>query len=83
MKTVTVCDLSTQWPKIAAALKVEQELIVTHADKPVARLVHFEASPVEHTRFDPKAHAAWQKEMCEGKIVRWVDEALNAERNDR
>lgn len=83
MRTITVRDLRQRWPEAEACLQVEKEVIITRAGKPVAKLVRFEEPSDQRKRFDPKAHAAWQRKMSGGKVVRWVDEYLSAERNER
>lgn len=83
MKTITVRDLRQRWPEAEASLQVEKEMIITRAGKPVAKLVRFEEPPKKRKRFDPVAHAKWQRKMSGGKIVRWVDEHLLTERDER
>ena len=83
MKTVTVRDLRQRWPETERALQTEAEIIVTRDSKPVARLVRFVAPPAVRTRFDPVAHATWQRRMSGGDVTRWVEEGLLAERDER
>ena len=83
MKTVTVRDLRQRWPETEKALQTEAEIVVTRDSKPVAKLVRFTAPAAVRTRFDPVAHAAWQRRMSGGTVTRWVDEGLLAEREER
>ena len=83
MKTVTVRDLRQRWPETEKALQTEAEIVVTRDSKPVAKLVRFAAPAAVRTRFDPVAHAAWQRRMSGGTVTRWVDEGLLAERDER
>ena len=39
MKTITIRDLRRRWPAAEAALKVEEEILITRDSKPVAKLV--------------------------------------------
>lgn len=83
MKTVTVRDLRQRWPETERALQTEAEIVVTRDAKPVAKLVRFTAPAAVRARFDPVAHAAWQRRMSGGTVTRWVDEGLLAERDER
>ena len=83
MKTVTVRDLRQRWPETEKALQTEAEIVVTRDSKPVAKLVRFAAPAAVRTRFDPVAHAAWQRRMSGGTVTRWVEEGLLAERDER
>ncbi len=83
MKTVTVRDLRQRWPETEKALQTEAEIVVTRDSKPVAKLVRFTAPVAVRVRFDPVAHAAWQRRMSGGTVTRWVDEGLLAERDER
>ena len=83
MKSVTVRDLRQRWPETEKALQTEAEIVVTRDSKPVAKLVRFTAPAAVRTRFDPVAHAAWQRRMSGGTVTRWVDEGLLAERDER
>ena len=82
MKTVTVRDLRQRWPETEKALQVEHEILITRDSKPVAKLVRY-VEPAKRKRFDPVAHAKWQRKMSGGKITRWVDEGLLQERDER
>jgi antitoxin (DNA-binding transcriptional repressor) of toxin-antitoxin stability system len=83
MKTVTVRDLRQRWPETERALQTEAEILVTRDAKPVAKLVRFTAPEAVRTRFDPEAHAAWQRRTSGGTVTRWVAEGLLAERDER
>ena len=83
MKTLSVRDLRQRWPEAEALLRTEHEIIITRDSQPVARLVRIEPDTKRRRRFDPVAHAKWQRRMSGGKITRWVDRALAAAREDR
>jgi antitoxin (DNA-binding transcriptional repressor) of toxin-antitoxin stability system len=82
VKTVSVRDLRQRWPEAEALLRTEPEIIVTRDSRPVARLVRFDAPKKPRKRFDPAAHARWQRKVAGGKLSRWVDRALEASRAD-
>ena len=82
MKTVTIRDLRQRWPETEKALEMEHEILITRDSKPVAKLVRY-VEPVKRKRFDPAAHAKWQRRISGGKVTRWVDEGLLRERNER
>jgi antitoxin (DNA-binding transcriptional repressor) of toxin-antitoxin stability system len=83
MKTMSIRDLRQKWPEPESRLQVEGEIIITHDAKPVARPVRYVELTKPRKRFDPVAHAKWQKKMNGGRVVRWVDEDLAAARADR
>ena len=83
MRTISVRDLRQRWPEVDAWLRVEKEIVITRNAKPVAKLVHVDDGAKGRRRYDPVAHAKWQREIAGGKITRWVDRALNEERSDR
>ena len=83
MKTVTVRDLRQRWPETEKALQSEDEILVTRDSKPVARLVRYTEPREARARFDPVAHARWQRLMSRGNITRWVDDGLLRERDER
>jgi antitoxin (DNA-binding transcriptional repressor) of toxin-antitoxin stability system len=83
MKTVTVRDLRQRWPETEKALQTEHEILVTRDSKPVAKLVRYVAPAKRRIRFDPESHGKWQRKMSGGRITRWVDEGLLAERDER
>jgi antitoxin (DNA-binding transcriptional repressor) of toxin-antitoxin stability system len=83
MKTITVRDVRQRWPQAEALLQVEGEIIITRDAKPVAKLVRMAERPRARRRFDPVAHAKWQRRMAGGKVSRWVDHALDEARQDR
>lgn len=82
MKTVSVRDLRQRWPETEKALQLEQEILITRDSKPVAKLVRY-VEPAKRKRFDPVAHAKWQRKASGGKVTRWVDEGLLRERDER
>jgi antitoxin (DNA-binding transcriptional repressor) of toxin-antitoxin stability system len=83
MKTISIRDLRQKWPEAESRLQVEGEIIITRDTKPVARLVRYVESEKPRQRFDPAAHARWQKKWNGGKTVRLVDKYLPAAREDR
>jgi antitoxin (DNA-binding transcriptional repressor) of toxin-antitoxin stability system len=83
VKTITVRDLRQRWPEAEALLQVEKEIIITRDAKPVAKLVRIVERPKPRKRFDPAAHARWQRRIAGGKVSRWVDRAVREARADR
>ena len=83
MKTLSIRDLRQRWPAAEALLRTEREIVITRDSKPVARLVRIEPDVGRRRRFDPVAHAKWQRRMSGGKVTRWVDRALAEARQDR
>ena len=83
MKTISIRDLRQKWPEAESRLQVEGEIIITRDTKPVARLVRYVEPEKPRKRFDPAAHARWQKKWNGGKTVRLVDKYLAAAREDR
>ena len=82
MKTISIRDLRQRWPEAEAALEVEEEILITRDSKPVAKLVRIVPQPKKRPRWDPEAHARWQRKVSGGKISR-SDEALAQSRADR
>jgi antitoxin (DNA-binding transcriptional repressor) of toxin-antitoxin stability system len=70
MKTITIRDLRQRWPEAEAALKVEDEILITRDSKPVAKLVRVDAGSVKRPRWDVAEHARWQKKISAGKVSR-------------
>jgi len=83
MRTFSVRDLRQRWPEAEALLQVEHEIIITRDSKPVAKLVRIAAERPLRKRFDPVAHARWQRRVSGRKVSRWVDRALAEARADR
>jgi antitoxin (DNA-binding transcriptional repressor) of toxin-antitoxin stability system len=83
VKTISVRDLRQRWPEAEARLKVEKEIVITRDAKPVARLVRIDERSKPRKRFDPAAHARWQRRIAGGKVSRWVDRSLREAREDR
>lgn len=83
MKTISIRDLRQRWPEAEALLQIEKEIVITRDAKPVAKLVHISARSKPRTRFDPAAHARWQRRIAGGKVSRWADGAVKAARKDR
>jgi antitoxin (DNA-binding transcriptional repressor) of toxin-antitoxin stability system len=70
VKTITIRDLRQRWPEAEAALKVEDEILITRDSKPVAKLVRISASESKRPRWDAAEHGQWQKKVSGGKISR-------------
>lgn len=82
MKTITIRDLRQRWPEAEAALQIEDEILITRDSKPVAKLVRIPEEGPKRPRWDPEAHARWQRKVSGGKLSR-SDAALAAGRADR
>jgi len=82
MKTISIRDLRQRWPEAEAALKIENEILITRDSKPVAKLVCVMDDGSKRPRWDAEAHARWQKKVSGGKISR-SDAALARSRADR
>ena len=83
MKTITIRDLRQRWPEAEAALKVEDEILITRDSKPVAKLVRFVPPETKSKRWNPEDHKKWIKKVWGNKQVRLVDKYLHADREDR
>jgi len=82
MKTITIRDLRQHWPEAEAALKAEDEILITRDSIPVAKLVRVVAAANKRPRWNMESHARWQKKISGGKISR-SDAALAQNRADR
>jgi antitoxin (DNA-binding transcriptional repressor) of toxin-antitoxin stability system len=82
MKTITIRDLRQRWPEAEAALKTEDEILITRDSKPVAKLVRVAAEGPKRSRWNPEEHARWQRKVAGGKLSR-SDAALATARADR
>ena len=82
MKTITIRDLRQRWPAAEAALQIEGEILITRDAKPVAKLVRVVAESPKRPRWDPEAHARWQRKVSGGKLSH-SDTALAASRAER
>ena len=82
MKSITIRDLRQHWPEAEAALKVENEILITRDSKPVAKLVRVSGTEAKRPRWNVEEHARWQRKVSSGKISR-SDEALAKSRADR
>jgi antitoxin (DNA-binding transcriptional repressor) of toxin-antitoxin stability system len=80
---MSVRDLRQRWPAAEALLRTEKEIVITRDAKPVARLVRIDEPRTVRKRFDPVAHAKWQRRTAGGKLSRWVDRAVSDARRDR
>ena len=82
MKTITIRDLRQRWPETEAALKIENEILITRDSKPVAKLVRVSTATTRRPRWNPEEHARWQKRVSRGKVAH-SDAALAQGRADR
>lgn len=83
MKTITIRDLRQRWPETEAALKVEDEILITRDSKPVAKLVRVVQPEIKRKRWNPEEHAARIKKIFGSKIFPSIDKELAASRADR
>jgi antitoxin (DNA-binding transcriptional repressor) of toxin-antitoxin stability system len=83
VKTISVRDLRQRWPEAEALLQVEEEIVITRDARPVAKLVRIAERPRPRKRFDPAAHARWQRRVAGGRASRWIDRAVREARDDR
>jgi antitoxin (DNA-binding transcriptional repressor) of toxin-antitoxin stability system len=83
MKTVTVRDLRQRWPETERVLQKEHEILITRDSRPVAMLVRYVEPKKPRKRFDPVSHGRWQQKLSGGRMTRWVDDGLLAERDER
>ena len=82
MKTITIRDLRQRWPEAEAALRIENEILVTRDSKPVAKLVYVSSAETPRPRWDAGEHACWQRKVAKGEISR-SDVTLAESRADR
>jgi antitoxin (DNA-binding transcriptional repressor) of toxin-antitoxin stability system len=82
MKSITIRDLRQRWPEAEAALRLENEILVTRDSKPVAKLVSVSTPESPRPRWNAREHARWQKKIAHGKMSR-SDAALAQDRADR
>jgi antitoxin (DNA-binding transcriptional repressor) of toxin-antitoxin stability system len=82
MKTISIRDLRQRWPEAEAALKVENEILITRDSKPVAKLVSVSSAEESRPRWDAGEHGRWQKKVAGGDISR-SDVTLAESRADR
>ena len=83
MKTITIRDLRQRWPEAEAALKVENEILITRDSKPVAKLVRVVREKPKRKRWNPEAHAARIKKILGNKVFPSIDQQLAEDRADR
>jgi antitoxin (DNA-binding transcriptional repressor) of toxin-antitoxin stability system len=79
---ISIRDLRQRWPAAEAALRTENEILITRDSKPVAKLVAITPPARPRPRWDPAEHARWQKKVAGGKMSR-SDSALAKSRADR
>jgi antitoxin (DNA-binding transcriptional repressor) of toxin-antitoxin stability system len=82
VKTISIRDLRQRWPQAEAALKLEDEILITRDSQPIAKLVRIQAAAGKRPRWDSEQHARWQKKVSGGKLSK-TDAALAASRADR
>lgn len=83
MKTITIRDLRQRWPEAEAALKIENEILITRDSKPVAKLVRFVQPETKRKRWNPVEHKKWIKKVFGSKVFPSSDAQLAAARADR
>ncbi len=83
MKTITIRDLRQRWPEAEAALKVENEILITRDSRPVAKLVRVIESEAKRKRWNPEEHAARIKKILGNKVFPSIDRELAEVRADR
>jgi antitoxin (DNA-binding transcriptional repressor) of toxin-antitoxin stability system len=83
MKTITIRDLRQRWPAAEAALKIENEILITRDSKPVAKLVRLIQPAAKRKRWNPEEHMQWIKKVYGNKVFPSSDEQLAAARADR
>ncbi|MEO7677260.1 MAG: hypothetical protein ABIV39_10905 [Verrucomicrobiota bacterium] len=83
MKTITIRDLRQRWPETEAALKVEEEILITRDSKPVAKLVRLVQPEAKRKRWNPEEHKKWIKKIYGNKVFPSIDAQLAAARADR
>jgi antitoxin (DNA-binding transcriptional repressor) of toxin-antitoxin stability system len=83
MKTISIRDLRQRWPEAEAALKEEDEIIITRDSKPVAKLVRVVQPKTKRKRWDPEEDKKWMKKVWGNKMFPSSDEQLAAVRADR
>jgi antitoxin (DNA-binding transcriptional repressor) of toxin-antitoxin stability system len=83
MKTISIRDLRQRWPEAEAALKVEEEILITRDSKPVAKLVRIAEKAPRRKRWNPEEHRKWIKKVYGNKMFPSSDEQLAAARADR
>jgi antitoxin (DNA-binding transcriptional repressor) of toxin-antitoxin stability system len=83
MKTITIRDLRQRWPEAEAALKLEEEILITRDSKPVAKLVRVTQPETKRQRWNPEQHAARIRKILGNKMFPSIDEELAKARADR
>jgi antitoxin (DNA-binding transcriptional repressor) of toxin-antitoxin stability system len=83
VKTITIRQLCHHWPAAEAALKVEDEILITRDSKPVAKLVRIQERKGPRRRFDAEEHRRWLKKVWGNREVTLVDKYLASDREDR
>ena len=83
MKTITIRDLRQRWPEAEAALKVEEEILITRDSKPVAKLVRVLQPEPKRKRWNPEEHQKWIKKVYGNKVFHSIDKELAEARADR
>jgi antitoxin (DNA-binding transcriptional repressor) of toxin-antitoxin stability system len=75
--------LCQHWPEAEAALRVEDEIIITRDSKPVARLMRVAEGAPKRKRWDPDEHAARIRKIFGNKLFPSIDQELANARADR
>ena len=74
--------MAATWSEAEAALQTEDEILITRDSKPVAKLVRISAENPKRPRWNPEAHARWQRKVSSGRLSS-SDETLATSRADR
>ena len=83
MKTISIRDLRQRWPEAEAALKLEDEILITRDSEPVAKLVRLVQTETKRKRWNPEEHKKWIKKVFGNKVFPSSDVQLAAARADR
>src|SRR5690349_10190600 len=76
MKTIAIRDLRQRWPEAEAALRDEEEIIITRDSKLVAKLVPYIENKPKRTRWNAEEHKRWLKKVWGNRTLPSSDQAL-------
>lgn len=80
---MTIRDLRQRWPEAEAALKIENEILITRDSQPVAKLVRVAPPKPRRKRWTPAEHVRWVRKVYGDKMFPGSDDHLAAARADR
>ncbi len=83
MRTITIRELRQRWPEAEAALRVEDEIIITRDSKPVAKLMRVTPPEARRSRWRPAEHRKWMRKVFGKKVFAPSDERLAEARSER